>query len=385
MHKKKVAILINSLLGGGAERVVSILLHHLQDEFDIHLVLLSPTIEYTIPVDQKITVLDRFPSKSNVLNILKIPILAFKYYRFLRKNKIATSLSLLNRSNFIASCLKILGWGGKVILSERIFTSAIYDNKTWEGKLGQLLVRRLYPKANVIVCNSKNIEKDLREVFKVQTQFKIIYNPIDLTTKSKAHDALPVLASNTFTFVSMGRLNEQKNHSMLIEAASMLSDIDCCVQIIGKGDLRASLENEIQLLKMQKKVILVDHTDTPFKYLEAADCFVLTSNFEGFPNVVLESLAYSLPVIATDCPGGIRELIAPAFDIGASPITSEIFYADHGLLIPIGNAKILADAMRIMYHNHSLRHQYKISNHERAKCFDNFVIMKHFKELLTQN
>ena len=77
MNKKKIALFIVSLYGGGAERVVSILLNHFEDSFDIHLVLLQPIIEYDIPASQKITVLDKSPSNNSFFNILKIPFLAF--------------------------------------------------------------------------------------------------------------------------------------------------------------------------------------------------------------------------------------------------------------------------------------------------------------------
>ena len=171
MEKKRISIFIISLYGGGAERVVSILLNYLKDDFDIHLVLLQPVIEYDIPANQQVTVIDKFPSSNHLLNILKIPFLAFRYYRFLKKNNITTNFSFLNRPNFIAAFLKIFGWKGKVILCERIFTSEYYSTKTLGGRIGRLLVNKLYPIADLIVCNSKYIEADLRKSFKVQTNY----------------------------------------------------------------------------------------------------------------------------------------------------------------------------------------------------------------------
>ena len=387
MNKKKIALFIISLHGGGAERVVSILLNHFENSFDIHLVLLQPIIEYDIPAGQKITVLDKSPSNNSFSNILKIPFLAFRYYRFLCKNNITTSFSFLNRPNFIAGFLKIFGWKGKVVLSERTFTSEYYTTKSAGERIGRWLVKKLYPKADLIICNSKCIEKDLREIFKVQTNYSIIYNPINLTqiNESIAHNKK--FENNTtrpFTFITIGRLSQIKNHKLFIDAASLLTDFDFRVQIVGKGELKKILEDYIILTSMQERITLINHSSDPIKYLIMADCFVLTSNFEGFPNVLLEALACNLPIISTDCKGGVRELLAPSISIDTPAANNEIMYVDYGLLVPVDNAEILAEAMRSMYNNTVLQQTYRAKNHHRAKDFDTSVIMDSFKNLLNQ-
>jgi len=387
MNKKKIAIFIVSLYGGGAERVVSILLNHFENSFDIHLVLLQPIIEYDIPAGQKITVLDKSPSNNSFSNILKIPFLAFRYYRFLCKNNITTSFSFLNRPNFIAGFLKIFGWKGKVIISERTFTSEYYTTKSAGERIGRWLVEKLYPKADLIVCNSKSIEKDLREIFKVQTNYSIIYNPINLTQVNESIAYNKKFENNTtrpFTFITIGRLSQIKNHKLFIDAASLLTDFDFRVQIVGKGELKKILEDYIILTSMQERITLINHSSDPIKYLIMADCFVLTSNFEGFPNVLLEALACNLPVISTDCKGGVRELLAPSISIDTPAANNEIMYVDYGLLVPVDNAEILAEAMRSMYNNTVLQQTYRAKNHHRAKDFDTSVIMDSFKNLLNQ-
>lgn len=387
MNKKKIALFIVSLYGGGAERVVSILLNHFENSFDIHLVLLQPIIEYDIPASQKITVLDKSPSNNSFFNILKIPFLAFRYYRFLCKNNITTSFSFLNRPNFIAGFLKIFGWKGKLIFSERTFTSEYYTTKSAGERIGRWLVEKLYPKVDLIICNSKSIEKDLREIFKVQTNYSIIYNPINLTQINESIAYNKKFENNTtrpFTFITIGRLSLIKNHKLFIDAASLLTDFNFRVQIVGKGELKKILEDYIILTNMQERITLIDHSSDPIKYLIMADCFVLTSNFEGFPNVLLEALACSLPVISTDCKGGIRELLAPSISIDTPAANNEIMYVDYGLLVPVGNAEILAEAMRSMYNNTVLQQTYRAKNHHRAKDFDTSVIMDSFKNLLNQ-
>ena len=385
MNKKKIALFIVSLYGGGAERVVSILLNHFENSFDIHLVLLQPIIEYQIPASQKITVLDKSPSNNSFFNILKIPFLAFRYYRFLCKNNITTSFSFLNRPNFIAGFLKTFGWKGKVIFSERTFTSEYYTTKSAGERIGRWLVEKLYPKADLIICNSKSIEKDLREIFKVQTNYSIIYNPINLTQINESIAYNKKFENNTtrpFTFITIGRLSQIKNHKLFIDAASLLTDFDFRVQIVGKGELKKILEDYIILTNMQERITLIDHSSDPIKYLIMADCFVLTSNFEGFPNVLLEALACNLPIISTDCKGGVRELLAPSISDDIPFSDKEIIYADYGLLTPVRNPKILAKAMKTLYNDKNLQQSYKAKNFSRAKDYDIFVIMDSFKNSL---
>lgn len=388
MQKKKIAIFIISLSSGGAERVVSILLNYFKDSFDIYLVLLNPIIEYDIPATQQITIIDKFPTGNQLLNVLKIPFLAFRYWRFLRKNNITTSFSFLNRPNFIAGCLKIFGWKGKVIFSERTVTSEYYTTKTFGERIGRLLVRKLYRNADIIVCNSIYIETDLRNIFNVQTNYSIIYNPINLALiKEKINEGIQSIGKTPrpFTFISIGRLNQIKNHFMLIKAASLLTDVDFKMQIIGKGELKEMLDSYIITTGMQEKVTIIDYTENPFSYLTRADCFVFTSNFEGFPNVLLEALACSLPIISTDCKGGIRELLAPSIPFNTPAAANDIFYGEHGILVPVGNAEILAEAMRKLYFDTALQQNYKARSYNRATFFDVSVIMSSFEELLKRD
>ena len=111
-----------------------------------------------------------------------------------------------------------------------------------------------------------------------------------------------------FTFVTVGRLDNGKNHRLIIEA---MKSIEADLWIIGDGELREELLSYIKELNLNDKVYLLGKKENPFAFLAKADCFVFTSNHEGFPNVLVEALACSLPVISTDCKSGPREILSP--------------------------------------------------------------------------
>ena len=111
--------------------------------------------------------------------------------------------------------------------------------------------------------------------------------------------------------VTCGRLTEQKNHKLLIDAFAEVQKIHpyTTLKIYGEGSLREKLQNQIDSLNLNEKVFLMGATNDVAKALQTADLFVLSSDYEGMPNALMEAMAAGVPCISTDCPcGGPREL-----------------------------------------------------------------------------
>lgn len=111
--------------------------------------------------------------------------------------------------------------------------------------------------------------------------------------------------------VTCGRLTEQKNHRLLIDAFAEVQKIYpfATLKIYGEGVLREKLQNQIDSLNLNEKVFLMGATNDVAKALQTADLFVLSSDYEGMPNALMEAMAAGVPCISTDCPcGGPREL-----------------------------------------------------------------------------
>ncbi len=382
--KKKIAIFINSITAGGAERVASLLLEYLKNDFDIYLVLLSNNIEYHLPEGQKIFCLQQPIKENNILKILKLPILAYRYKQFCRKNNIETSFSFLKRANYINCISKMLGSKSQIIVSERTYLTEYLKSLGNTGNfLGRLLTMNLYPKADRVISNSIMTQIDLQENYKIKTKCLVINNPVNLQTaqelgKVQVEEEL----FNTFTFIHVGGLRPEKNHSVLIDAFFKIKDLPVKLLLLGKGEHEISLRQKVKELDIESKIIFLGFDNNPFKYLSRANCFVLSSDYEGFPNSIQEALASGLPVISTDCKAGPREILSPETDV-KKIIKNEIEIAEYGILVPVNNATLLAGAMELIYRNHNLLNSFKNKARNRAKDFDTGVIIKQFKEILS--
>lgn len=381
--RKKIAIFINSIAAGGAERVVSILINDLKNDFDIYLVTLNNIIEYELPAKQKIFCLNQPEKENGFIKIIKLPWLALRYKKFCNNNDIETSFSFLKRPNYINCISKLYGLNSKVILSERSFLSGYLRSSGKGGRIaGGFLTKILYPKADLIIPNSSLIKIDLQQKFNIHTKYQVIYNPIDLqVVQKKTAEKVNSSLFETFTFISVGRFRKEKNYELLIDAFNNLKNLNCKLLFVGKGEEEKKIKTKVIQLQLTSKIDFLGFDINPYKYLLRASCFILSSDYEGFPNVILEALACNLPVIATDCMSGPREILAPNTNIKFN-LTNEIEIAEYGILTPVKNVDLLAKAMRLMYSNVTLAGNYKSKALKRAKDFDLPQLLGQFKEIL---
>lgn len=386
--KKKIAIFINSLQYGGAERALSNLTNHLLEKYDIYLILLNADIiKYPLSPDIHIKQLGKKAENESrqLLNILKIPINAKRLKRYLEENGITLILSFLNRPNFTACYLKRLNWGGRIVISERTYTDSYYSKKSLKGRLGRFLIKKLYNYSDLVIANSELSGVDFKKIFKIKKSVIVINNPVNVADIAAAssipRNELPGNDAGSFTFCSIGRLDYLKNFELLINAMALLRNMHCRLLIIGQGELLNQLKARVEELGLSEKVFFTGHKENPYEYLKSADAFVLSSNLEGFPNVILEALACSLPVISTDCKSGPREILAPLTSYADQKI-SDYELAEYGILVPVNNPILLSDAMLRIIKDDELRANYKQKAGIRAKNYDIALISSKFIKML---
>lgn len=366
--------------GGGAERVVSLLLNSFAKDFDIHLILVKNAIVFPIPQEINIHILSKAVSSFSLYKIISIPLLAIKLYRFLTKNKIPVCMSFMSRPNFILCLTKIFGSKVETIISERTCPSAYHKSLSkLSAFTSHFLIKKLYPLADKIVVNSKYSKFDLEKNFKINTdKLEVIYNPIELSTiDENLNHRVP---NPCFSFIHVGKFRPEKNHLLLIRAFAQLKDLNCRLILVGDGPTMPMVEKEIYDLNIQNKVSLLGFDPNPFKTMINADCLVLCSNFEGFPNVLLEGMACNLPIISTDCHSGPRELLSPETDFRNKNET-KVEQAAFGILVPTNSAEYLAEAMRLIYSNKQLRELYREKGNLRAASFSMNTIENQYRKL----
>ena len=367
--KKNILILSLTLKKGGSERVISLISKYLANDENInfHILLIEGGIEYELPECVKIVNLKQF-NRSGVMKFFKIPFLAYKLLKYIQKNKIDIVMSFLYRPNYINILSKIFGSNHKSIINIRSTTSR-YKNEGLLGKVNLFLVKLLFNKANLIISNSKGVDDDLKSIVNITTKTTVINNPVDLEyIKNKKI----ILEDKHFLFekekkyiISVGRLISLKRNGDLLDAFFTLQNDDNKLEIIflGDGILKNDLKNKCELLKIKDKVHFLGNVKNPFYYLNKSNLFVMTSETEGFPNVLVEAMACGIPVVSSDCKSGPREILKNE---------------TYGLLYPVGNIDKLIEKIKYYLYEDIDKNILKMNNIKRIDDFNIKKIMKKF-------
>lgn len=372
--KKKIVIFTYSLGGAGAERVVANLVNNLdRNKYDIHLVLMNADIEYEIPADQQIHFIEQSNRYENEFRkFIKLPFLAYRLAKYANKEKIELVLAVMSRPNLVAGMSKTFGIKSKVLISERCYTPDLYNRNTFIGKIKVALLKYCYPKADGILPNSKGAIDALKKMYHIKSEYTHVKNPTDIA-KIKRLAAVPLskeMNFNRFTFINVATFRDEKNQDLLIDATAVLKEMDFQLILIGKGPSMERIKQKVQTLQIEDKVAFINFTDNPYQYMTRSDCFLLSSLTEGFPNVLIESLACGLPILSVDCKSGPRELLAPSTKIDTEIPANEFEIAEYGILCANNCVPSLAFAMKWVLENRDKLNEYKQKGIERSNDFE---------------
>lgn len=258
--------------------------------------------------------------------------------RYLKKTRPDALMSALDTPNIVAVLAKKLsGAPIKVSISIRNTLSVEYQTA---GRMTRLVIPRLaqvfFPMADNILTVSQGVADDA-EVFlklpkgRVRAMWNPVVTPQLMTMVNEPLDHPWFAKGEPPVIVGVGRLSVQKNFPMLINAFAMVRKvIPARLMILGEGDDRAALEAQVASLALKEDVALPGFVKNPYQYLKAARVFALSSNFEGLPTVLIESLAAGTPVVSTDCPSGPQEILKGG---------------KFGPIVPVGDADAFAKAL----------------------------------------
>ncbi len=376
-----IAIFIYSISGGGAERVVSYLLPYLRDQnHTVHLVVMNTNMSYSLPKDIPIHYLEKSRSNENgILKFIKLPFLAYKYAKLSKKLQLTHSFSLLSRPNYVNVLMRHFNKRPpKIIVSERNYASMIYGYGDMQSKINNFLVKRLYPKADMVIGNSKANVKDLIDNYGIKKELTaVIENPIDLEKIEEIEPISDFFDNACFNMISVGRFEPVKNQQLLIKAVAAVPHAQ--LYLLGEGILGKDLRKLADEENVSDRVHFLGFDPNPYKYLKSADLFVFGSNHEGFPNVLLEAMACGLPILTTNCKSGpdeIMELDEPADD--------EIMQTPYGILTPVGDVDLMAKGMAYFIQNLEYLQSCKINVRHRIKTFEKDGILKAYESALSK-
>src|ERR1700742_1054082 len=308
--RKKVLFLVPAFTGGagGAERVMTTLLRYVDHaRLECHLGLVQAGNAFLDGVPQEVTVHDLQVSRMRY-SLPAIVKMAWK----IRPQTILSTVSYLNVMVLLAR--QFLPWNTRVLVREATTPSAFIAKDTAHPRLWKFLYRRVYRRADKIICLTDAMKQELVERFFLPPEKLVrIYNPLDVEMILRLAGA----AGNPYqsagpNLISVGRLRKEKGVGFLIEAMPMvLQKIpDARLTILGEGPDEMLLKAQAQKLGVAGKINFSGFIQNPWIYVANADLFVLPSLFEGAPNSLLEALALGIPVAASDSVAAMRELQA---------------------------------------------------------------------------
>jgi glycosyltransferase involved in cell wall biosynthesis len=274
------------------------------------------------------------------------------------------------------------------------------------GKLRKkLLIPFTYKKSDLIVTVSEGIRQELAQNFSVPISNIItIYNSFDLQEISKKanqgmRSTFIELFSSTNILITHCRLSRQKNLFALLDIFKVVKEkTKAALVILGDGELREDIlkhcdENNFRIFtvwdstkefRTDYDVYFLGYERNPYPYLQAASLYLMTSSWEGFPLSLCEAMACGVPVMASDCHTGPREILHPELTVNQA--VSVPIFSDFGVLMPLADSphknKLWAETASSVLQNTDLRRQFSDHGMDRVKAFDKSKITSHWLDIL---
>lgn len=325
LQNRKILFLIPTLKSGGAERVMATLANEWCKENDITFLLFDNEIFYYIEPEVHVKYMGLMPRKGKWNRRFSIPVVEHKRCRYIydeiKNGQYDFVLSFCGTTNIFASIVSILQKDKKIIVSERA-------NLASESRLMRMFAYCLYRKTKAVICQNNKT----REHF-VQWNFRnhllVLPNPVNFSDipDKRCHDFRKEI-------VTVGRLCKEKNHKLLIEAFSEVSNDypEYILKIYGEGELKKELRDMIWGMGLDSKVKLMGTSKKVMEYVDQSAVFVLSSDTEGFPNALVEAMAVGMPVISSRFATGVAEEL--------------ITDGENGYLFNVGDRAGLVSALR---------------------------------------
>lgn len=298
-----VAFVVGTLSGGGAERFVSRALQGIdRTRFVPRLVLFRNLIDYTLPPDIHVYVLEKHSAPDSFGAILRLR----NWLRTTRPDIVVSAWSI--PSLFVG--LAMIGL--PTSRCPRWIARIANDPAREETGIYRLVMERLYRRAAMVVANSDGLAKGFHSHYPgFGGRARVIYNGVDfdeITRLSK--ESVVIESGGRPVILAVGRLFEQKRHDLLLKAFRKVRNVvDAYLVICGDGPLRDDLVELAKELGVDASVRFTGFVNNPYSWMARADVFAMTSDHEGLCNSLIEAQALGIPAVATDCRFGTSEIV----------------------------------------------------------------------------
>lgn len=328
---RHLALFLPALAGGGAERVmISIAGALAREGWAVDLVLVKAKGVYVgqVSPDVRVVHLQRARMLTSMLALVD----------YLRRERPAVLLSTLNYANVLAIVAgRVAGVPTRIIVRQSN-TIRVGARAAQRASLRMMpwLIRLTYPRADAVVAVSEAVADELVALGAVSRgTVSVIPNPIvtsELFRLMCAPPGHPWLTSPDIPVIlAVGRLTPQKDYPTLLRAFQRVRLLrPCRLLILGEGRERAALESMVRDLGLAECVAMPGFVDNPFAYMARVQVVVSSSAWEGLPGVLIQALACGARVVATDCPGGSKDVLGEG---------------RYGRLVPVGDDEAMAEAL----------------------------------------
>ena len=338
--KKKIILFMPFIQVGGVEKNLFLISNYLSRDNQVYICSGSKKLKKKFNKNIKF-----ISPKRNLNHMLSIRlhyiVCLFLLLKFLIKNKDSVVFTFQGNVYCVLLCK---------ILNIKVIARSNSSPKGWKHNfLKKILYTLIMKKADLIIVNSKSFKKEMKYLYNLQS--KCIYNPLninDIKIKSKKKAKKKFFNSNNknIKLFNLGRLTDQKDQITILRAINLIkSHVKFQLIIMGQGYKKKDLENFIEKNNLKKNVKIMNFENNPFPAFKESDVFILSSKFEGLPNVLLEAGYLKKYIITTNCPTGPSEILKNKI---------------HGSFFQVGNFNQLSQRIKFYnYHKEEIKKKIK--------------------------
>ena len=347
--KKKILVFIPHIRGGGVEKNFFLLTNFLAKKTS-SVAVITVNKEYKSNLNKKIRII---APKSNTWKNSPIYLKYFISIFFL-------ILTLLKNNNYLIISFQA-NWYS-ILIAKLFNVKIISRSNTAPDGWSKNIIKNYFYKlilnlADQIIVNSIEFKKDLKNKFNVKSI--CIYNPLnksEIIKKSEEKFNFKFFNNKELKLINIGRCTNQKNQILILKSVNYLKGkIPLKLLIAGRGGEFKKLKSYININNLNKNVKLLNFLTNPYKYIKKADAFILSSNYEGLPNVLLEAQCLKKIILSTKCPTGPKEIL---------------LNGKAGTFFKIDDYKDLARKIEYIYYNKNLLNRKALIGYNNIKRFD---------------